>query len=170
MVFCFDIKNNICTQNFLNLYFSCNSMNNLLSYCGKWLNWFKNENFWHRFTYTDWNSECHLALMTGKVDIHNQAIRNLQVHLPKKPKILKNIAKKNSGCGILRIQVSIPVGKAVGFMWCLLIRRGYVGSRTMTSRWPDVYKYYFIDVYQEGVRAYSSVTRLSSSWLQGGTC
>ena len=27
-------KNNFCTQHVLNLYFSCNSMNNLLSYCG----------------------------------------------------------------------------------------------------------------------------------------
>ena len=32
--FCFDIQNNICTQHVLNLYFSCNSMNNLSSYCG----------------------------------------------------------------------------------------------------------------------------------------
>ena len=32
--FCFDIQNNICTQHVLNLYFSGNSMNNLLSYCG----------------------------------------------------------------------------------------------------------------------------------------
>ena len=31
---CFDIKNNNCTQHVLNLYFSSNSMNNLLSYCG----------------------------------------------------------------------------------------------------------------------------------------
>ena len=33
---CFDIqnKNNFCTQHVLNLYFSCNSMNNLSSYCG----------------------------------------------------------------------------------------------------------------------------------------
>ena len=29
--FCFDIQNNLCTQQVLNLYFSCNSMNNLLS-------------------------------------------------------------------------------------------------------------------------------------------
>ena len=34
IVFCFDIQNNICTQHVLNLYFSCNSMNNLSSYCG----------------------------------------------------------------------------------------------------------------------------------------
>ena len=27
-------KQEICTQNVLNLYFSCNSMNNLQSYCG----------------------------------------------------------------------------------------------------------------------------------------
>ena len=32
--FCFDIQNNICTQHVVNLYFSGNSMNNLLSYCG----------------------------------------------------------------------------------------------------------------------------------------
>ena len=32
--FCFDIQNNICTQNVLILYFSRNSMNNFLSYCG----------------------------------------------------------------------------------------------------------------------------------------
>ena len=32
--FCFDIQKNICTQHVLNLYFSCNSMNNLSSYCG----------------------------------------------------------------------------------------------------------------------------------------
>ena len=35
--FCFDIQNNICTQNVLNLYFSgnwMNWMNNLSSYCG----------------------------------------------------------------------------------------------------------------------------------------
>ena len=31
--FCFDIQNNICTQLVLNLYFSGNSMNNLLLYC-----------------------------------------------------------------------------------------------------------------------------------------
>ena len=31
---CFDIKNNNCTQHVLNLYFSGDSMNNLLSYCG----------------------------------------------------------------------------------------------------------------------------------------
>ena len=30
----FDIQNNICTQHVVNLYFSWNSMNNLLSYCG----------------------------------------------------------------------------------------------------------------------------------------
>ena len=30
----FDIQNNTCTQHVLNLYFSCDSMNNLLSYCG----------------------------------------------------------------------------------------------------------------------------------------
>ena len=47
--FCFDIQNNVCTQHVLNLYLSCNSMNNLSSYCGL-LNWFKNESFWHRFT------------------------------------------------------------------------------------------------------------------------
>ena len=34
LFFCFDIQNNICTQHVLNLYFSCNSMNNLSSYCG----------------------------------------------------------------------------------------------------------------------------------------
>ena len=36
IVFCFrfDIQNNICTQHVLNLYFSGNSMSNLLSYCG----------------------------------------------------------------------------------------------------------------------------------------
>ena len=36
IVFCFyfDIQNNICTQHVLNLYFSGDSMNNLLSYCG----------------------------------------------------------------------------------------------------------------------------------------
>ena len=27
-------KNNFCTQHFMNLYFSVNSMNHLLSYCG----------------------------------------------------------------------------------------------------------------------------------------
>ena len=27
-------KNNFCTQHVLNLFFSCNSMNNLFSYCG----------------------------------------------------------------------------------------------------------------------------------------
>ena len=32
--FCFDIQNNICTQHVQNLYFSCNLMNNLSSYCG----------------------------------------------------------------------------------------------------------------------------------------
>ena len=32
--FCFDIQNNICTQHVVNLHFSGNSMNNLLSYCG----------------------------------------------------------------------------------------------------------------------------------------
>ena len=32
--FCFDIQSNICTQHVLNLYFSCNSMNNLSLYCG----------------------------------------------------------------------------------------------------------------------------------------
>ena len=32
--FCFDIQTNICTQHVVNLYFSCNSMNNLSSYCG----------------------------------------------------------------------------------------------------------------------------------------
>ena len=32
--FCFEIQNNICTQHVVNLYFSWNSMNNLLSYCG----------------------------------------------------------------------------------------------------------------------------------------
>ena len=32
--FCFDIQNNICTQHVVNLYFSGNSMHNLLSYCG----------------------------------------------------------------------------------------------------------------------------------------
>ena len=34
LFFCFDIQNNICTQHVLNLYFSGDSMNNLLSYCG----------------------------------------------------------------------------------------------------------------------------------------
>ena len=34
LFFCFDIQKNICTQHVLNLYFSGNSMNNLLSYCG----------------------------------------------------------------------------------------------------------------------------------------
>ena len=33
IVFCFDIQNNVCTQHVLNLYFSCNSMNNFSSYC-----------------------------------------------------------------------------------------------------------------------------------------
>ena len=46
--FCFDIPNNICTQHVVKLYFSWNSMNNLLSYCG--INWCKNEGFWKRFT------------------------------------------------------------------------------------------------------------------------
>ena len=32
--FCFDIQNNNCTQHVVNLYFSWNSMNNILSYCG----------------------------------------------------------------------------------------------------------------------------------------
>ena len=32
--FCFDIQNNIYTQHVLNLYFSCNSKNNLSSYFG----------------------------------------------------------------------------------------------------------------------------------------
>ena len=34
IVFCFDIQNNICTQQVVNLYFSLNSMNNISSYCG----------------------------------------------------------------------------------------------------------------------------------------
>ena len=34
LCFCFDIQNNICTQHVVNLYFSWNSMNNLLLYCG----------------------------------------------------------------------------------------------------------------------------------------
>jgi hypothetical protein len=37
IVFCFDIQNNFCTQHVLNLHFSYwthDSMNNLLSYCG----------------------------------------------------------------------------------------------------------------------------------------
>ena len=34
VLFCFDVQNNICTQHVLYLYFSGNSMNNLLSYCG----------------------------------------------------------------------------------------------------------------------------------------
>ena len=34
IVFYFDIQNNICTQNVVNLYFFGNSMNNLSSYCG----------------------------------------------------------------------------------------------------------------------------------------
>ena len=33
-VYDFDIHNSICTQHVLNFYFSCNSMNNLSSYCG----------------------------------------------------------------------------------------------------------------------------------------
>ena len=32
-LFCFDIQNNICTQHVANLYFSGNSMKNILSYC-----------------------------------------------------------------------------------------------------------------------------------------
>ena len=32
--FCFDIQNNICTQHFVDFYFSSNSMNNLSSCCG----------------------------------------------------------------------------------------------------------------------------------------
>ena len=32
--FCFDIQNNICTQDYMNLYLSGNSMNNLSSHCG----------------------------------------------------------------------------------------------------------------------------------------
>ena len=32
--FCFNIQSNICTKHVVNLYFSWNSMNNLLSYCG----------------------------------------------------------------------------------------------------------------------------------------
>ena len=32
--FCFEIQNNICSQHVVNLYFSGNSMNNILSYCG----------------------------------------------------------------------------------------------------------------------------------------
>ena len=36
--YCFECKNkqknNFCTQHVLNLYFSCNSINNLSSYCG----------------------------------------------------------------------------------------------------------------------------------------
>ena len=32
--FCFDIQNNICAQHVVNLYFSWNSMNNLLSLTG----------------------------------------------------------------------------------------------------------------------------------------
>ena len=34
LFFCFHIQNNICTQHVVNLYFSGNSMNNLLSCCG----------------------------------------------------------------------------------------------------------------------------------------
>ena len=34
LFFCFDIQNNICTQHGLNLYFYCNSINDLLSDCG----------------------------------------------------------------------------------------------------------------------------------------
>ena len=34
IVFCFDIQNNICTQDYMNLYLSGNSMNNLSSHCG----------------------------------------------------------------------------------------------------------------------------------------
>jgi hypothetical protein len=50
-VFCFDIQNNFCTLHVLLvffLYWTCNSMNNLSSYCE--LTEFKNECFWHRFT------------------------------------------------------------------------------------------------------------------------
>ena len=32
--FFFDIQNNFCTQHVVNLYFSGNSMNNFMSYCG----------------------------------------------------------------------------------------------------------------------------------------
>ena len=33
-IFCFDIQNNICAQQVVNLYFYLNSMNNISSYCG----------------------------------------------------------------------------------------------------------------------------------------
>ena len=43
--FCFGIQNDICTQNVLNLYFSRNSMNNIL-----WVTWCKNKANWKKFT------------------------------------------------------------------------------------------------------------------------
>ena len=44
----FDIQNNICTQHVVNLYFSEKFNEQFLVIL--WVNWFKNESFWHRFT------------------------------------------------------------------------------------------------------------------------
>ena len=56
LYFCFDIKNNICTQHGVNLYFSGNSINNLVILR---VNWFKNKSFWKRFTCTKCYLRCY---------------------------------------------------------------------------------------------------------------
>ena len=54
---CFEYQNkktnNSCTHHVVNLYFSGNSMNNLLDiFVILWVNWCKNEGLWKRFTCT----------------------------------------------------------------------------------------------------------------------
>ena len=51
-----NVRNNFCTQHVLPrfelgifMYWTCNSMNNLSSYCGL-CSWCKNKSFWQRFT------------------------------------------------------------------------------------------------------------------------
>ena len=47
LFFCFDIKNNICTQCVLVFWGGFNEQ----SFVILWVNWLKNESFWHRFTW-----------------------------------------------------------------------------------------------------------------------
>ena len=51
------VTNNLCTQHVLSrfklgifMYWTCNSMNNLSSYCILWVSWCKNKSFWQRST------------------------------------------------------------------------------------------------------------------------
>ena len=97
-----NVRNNFCTQHVLPrprfelgifMYWTWNSMNNLLSY---WVRWWKNESFWQRFTCTTW--QFLQFLYQNGVNILFLLVKPIEMKSGFTLKLMKKFARWRCGC------------------------------------------------------------------------